>query len=220
MKKRIVSLCISTLVCIISFAQSWQNVEMWTKISPEIRMNIENSPWEFRLRPDDHIFMPEKYVTNGSVARIDFMFGAKLWKFKLFSYTKYDQTGRFWTGARLDFDFAIFNQKLLFNFQERYFFGLNDQSDDHYYLIQYIRYKTSKMSAVGLLSFGTWDIGQDFESGYWFIGPSIEVAEESGLSIRLAVTKDIYHAPVYMTEVRVGYKFMVRDRSKPITIDE
>jgi hypothetical protein len=220
MKKLIWIIYIVTFFCNISNAQTQKSVEMWTKFSPEIRMNIENTPWEFRLRPDDHIFLPSKYVPYGSLARVDLMVGLNLWKFKIFSYTKYDQNGGFWTGPRLDFNFDAFNHKLLFNIQERYFFALDSISKDHYYLIQYIRYQITNGVAIGALSYGKWNIDQEFKDGYWFIGPSIELAVESGFSLQVALTKDIYHEVIYMSYIKLGYKFTIKDHSKPITIDD
>jgi len=220
MNKQIRFLFLGVFIYCTSFIQAQYSVEMWTKISTEIKMNIENSPWEFRLRPDDHIFLPTKYVPSGSQARIDFMIGYNLWKFKIFSYTKYDQNGGLWTGPRLDFNFELLSKKLLFNFQERYFFGLKDDSEDHYYLIQYIRYQTSEMSTLGILSYGKFKIDDNFKKGYWFIGPSFEVVEKSGMSLQLAFTKDIYHEFIYMTYIKLGYKFTLKDNSKPITIED
>lgn len=202
-----------------TYAQD-EPLEMWVKLSPEIRMNFEDFPLEIRWRPDDHIFMPEKYLPTGNQARTDLMIGVNLWKFKLFSYSKYDQSDAFWTGARLDFNFTMFNKKLLLNIQERYFWGLNDESEEHYYLVQYIRYRMSKTGAVGVLSYGKWDPAKDFDKGYWFIGPSIEITDQSGIGIQLAMTKDVFHEPVYMAYIRVGYKFMIKNQSRIITIED
>jgi hypothetical protein len=195
-------------------------VEMWTKMSVELRMNIENSPWEFRLRPDDHIFTPTKYVPSGSLSRIDLMIGINFWKFKFFDYSKYDGLGGFWTGPRLDFNFDMLNRKLFVNFQEQFFFGLNEQSEDHFYLIQYIKYAVTNMTYLGVLSYDKWTIEKPFNKGYWFIGPSFEIIDKSGISIQFALTKDIYHEPLYMTYVKLGYRFTLKDRSKPITIED
>ena len=202
-----------------SMAQE-EPLEMWVKFSPELRLNFEDFPLEIRWRPDDHIFMPEKYLPTGNQARTDLMIGVNFWKFKLFSYSKYDQTDAFWTGARFDFNFTMFNKKLLCNIQKRYFWGLNDESEEHYYLVQYIRYRMSKTGAVGVLSYGRWDPTRDFNKGYWFIGPSVEILDQSGLRLQLAFTKDLFHEPVYMAFVRIGYKFMLKNQSRIITIED
>lgn len=195
-------------------------LEMWVKLSPEIRFNFEGSPIEIRIRPDDHIFLPEKYVATGNQARADLMVGFNFWKFKLFSYSKYDQSDAFWTGARFDFNFSAFEKKLLFNIQERYFWGLNDFSEDHYYLVQYIRYRFSNSGFVGVLSYGKWNTDRDFDAGYWFIGPSLELVDQTGLSLHLAFTKDVFHEPVYMTFIRIGYRINFKNNSKIISIEE
>ncbi len=220
-KKIILIYFLSLFIGLSALAQDEpEPLEMWVKLSPEIRLNFEDFPLEIRWRPDDHIFMPEKYLPTGNQARTDLMIGVNLWKFKLFSYSKYDQSDAFWTGARLDFNFSMFNKKVLCNIQERYFWGLNDESEDHYYLVQYIRYRMSKSGAVGVLSYGKWDPTRDFEKGYWFIGPSIQIVDKSGLGIQLAFTKEVFHEPVYMTFVRIGYKLMLKNQSRIITIED
>jgi len=206
--------------CSLKIKAQDEAVEMWVKLSPEIRMNIEDSPLEIRLRPDDHIFLPEKYLSTGNQARVDLMVGVNIGKFKLFSYSKYDQSDAFWTGARLDFNFSLLNKKLLCNIQERFFWGLNEESEDHYYLVQYIRYKFSDMGIAGVLSYGKWRTDRDFDTGAWFIGPSIGLSDESGISVILAFTKDVFHEPVYMTFVRLGYRFTLKNKSKIISIEE
>jgi hypothetical protein len=86
----------------------------------------------------------------------------------------------------------MFNKKVLCNIQERYFWGLNDEAEDHYYLVQYIRYRMSKTGAVGVLSYGKWDPTRDFDKGYWFIGPSVEIVDQSGIGLQLAFTKGCF----------------------------
>ncbi len=218
--QRLLKIITLVFICCGIKIQAQVPVDMWTKMALEIRMNIENSPWEFRLRPDDHIFTPAKYVPSGSLARVDFMVGINFWKFKFFDYSKYDQSGGFWTGPRLDFNFDVMNHKLLINFQEQFFFGLNKQSENHMYFIQYVKYEVTKMTYLGVLSYDKWTIEKAFDKGYWFIGPGIEMIDKSGISIQFAITKDIFHEPLFMTYIKLGYKFMVRDRSKPITIDD
>ncbi len=194
------------------YSQTSDNAEneMWYKLSPEIRINFENSPWEVRWRPDDHLLMPEKYIGKNGFARIDLMIGCNFKPFKIFSYTKTDEFERAWTGARIDWNGAFINKKLLVNLQTRYFFGLNERSDDHYYLVQFIRYKLSKNLRTGILSYGKWAADEPFNEGYWFIGPSANIVLPYKFNLHIAVTKSIFHDNIYMTFIRLGYKIKAK----------
>jgi hypothetical protein len=198
-------------------------VEMWVNISPELKIGFEDRIWEIRFRPDDHIFLPSKYVPTANQAKMELMLGFNFWKFKLFSHSKYDQAGNLWTGLRFDFNFEMFDKKLLFNLQERYFFGLFENKKqtkpkDHYYLIQYIRYKIAKKSVFGVLGFGKWNANRPFNTGNWFIGPSLAIEDPSSLGIQLAFTKDVFNKP-YMTYLRLSYSITFKNNSKPIDLE-
>jgi len=216
--KLILILNIAILVATKINCYAQDDYEIWTKLSPEIRLNIQYTPLEFRWRPDDHIFLPEKYVEKGNLGRTDFMLGLNIWKFKLFSYTKYDEFENFWTGARLDFNFTAFNKKLLFNIQERYFWGLNENSSEHYYLIQYIRYRIGKRITTGVLSYGKWNPTKDFDQGNWFIGPSVNFKLSKNFNFHAAFTKDIFHEPIYMVFVRLGYRILWKRRKHDLEL--
>jgi len=191
------------------FNQMNAQTEMWVKQSPEIRMIIDKTPFEIRWRPVDVTFLPEKYVPLGYSARTDLMLGVNFRKFKLFSYSKFGFDGNIWTGLRLDYNVDLFDKKLLVNIQERYFWGLNDNSKDHYYLVQYIRYVFGDVTSAGILSYGKWKTGRDFNTGEWFIGPSLDFKLPNNFNFLFAYTKDIFHNQVYMTYLSLGYKFKV-----------
>jgi len=186
------------------FAQTEQ--ELWVKISPELRLNIDKTPFEFRWRPIDVIYLPEIYVPSGRVARMDLMLGVTNKHFKLFSYSKFDEAGKNWTGYRFDFNFTLFDKKLLINLQQRYFWGLNDESADHYYLVQYPRTAVGENLLVGILGYGNFKTGKAFNTGSWFIGPSVDYEFWKAFNLHLALTKDIFHTQTNMLYVRLGYK--------------
>ncbi len=190
-----------------TFAQTTN--EIWIKNSPEIRMNIDSTPWEFRWRPIDQMIMPTHYFGKHSLIRTDLMLGANIWKFKVFNYWKFDEFNRLWTGARLDLNLDFFQKHLLINIQERYFFGLNDDSHDHYYLVQYVRYAATKKIHLGILSYGKWRTDKEFAEGHWFIGPSAFFALPYHFSLHFVFAKDILHDNIYMFFFRVGYKFKI-----------
>ena len=199
MKKITISLIFLSIFSLTSFSQS--NMEMWYKLSPEIRLNITDTPFEFRWRPDDHIFLPDI-----NIARTDIMFGANVGKFKVFSYSKFDNLERAWTGARIDLNIDFFNHKLLINIQERFFLGLNEASAYHYYLVQFIRYRVTNNIHTGVLSYGKWETKEAFNEGYWFVGPSVYFKLPYNFNIHLALVKDIFHQGLHMTFIRLGYR--------------
>ncbi len=218
---------ISFIILLLNNASySQDEFEMWYKLSPEIRLNIKYTPWEFRLRPDDHIILPKyysQYIGQNHIGRTDVMLGANIWKFKLFSYSKFDYLGSMWTGARFDFNTSLFNKKLLINIQERLFFGLNEESDNHYYLVQFIRYKVAKKIQAGVLSYGKWKYAWPYEtdeekipfnSQHWFIGPTANFVLPYNFNIHVALTKSIFYERTYMTFIRLGYRIYIERKNK------
>ncbi len=192
---------------------SQDDFQMWYKLSPEIRMNIEKTPFEFRWRPIDYTALPEI-----KIARTDIMAGLTFKHFKLFSYSKFDNLGRSWTGVRFDFNTSLFDKKLLINIQERYFWGLNDASSQHYYLIQYIRYRFGQKIQAGLLSYGKWDPTEAFNEGHWFAGPVADFKLPHNFNFMVAIAKDVFYKGIHMTFARVGYRINIK--RKPIDEDE
>jgi len=180
--------------------------EVWIKNSPEIRLSFKSNPIEIRWRPIDQMIMPVHYFGKHSMIRTDLMIGLNLWKFKIFSYTKYDEFNRFWTGGRFDLNLDFFNKKFLLNIQTRYFIGLNSNSDDHYYLIEYPRLALEKKLFVGILSYGKWKTSSAFNTGNWFVGPSIEVGLPYHFKVHVAFTNDVFHTNLFMLFIRLGYK--------------
>lgn len=186
------------------FAQT--NQEIWLKNSTELKINFKNCPFEIRYRPIEQMLMPTHYFGKHSLIRTDLMLGVGFWNMKLFSYTKYNEFNQFWTGLRFDFNIFLFDKKLLINLQERFFWGLNAKSDDHYYLVQFINYTLSDYWDAGILAFGTWDYPSKFVDGNWFVGPSVLLNFPFNLSIHLALTKDLLHTNLNMIYLKTNYK--------------
>jgi len=231
MKKILILTFIVTSLMFRSNAQD--EFEVWYKLSPEIRLNFEKSPWEFRWRPDDHIIFPQyfkEFLPSGRnhIARTDIMIGYNIPHFKIFSYSKFDDLGRIFTGARLDFNTSLFNKKLLINIQERLFFNLRDPNLDegeeklnHYYLIQFIRYKVAKKIQAGILSYGKFEFawplkeGQEkipFKDNHWFMGPTANFVLPANFNLHVAFTKSIFSENTYMTFVRLGYRIKIKSK--------
>lgn len=214
----------------ISNSDAQDEFEMWYKLSPEIRLNIEDKPWEFRWRPDDHIIFPSYWkeflpAHKNHIARTDIMIGYNIPNFKIFSYSKFDDLGRIFTGVRLDFNTALLNKKLLINIQERLFFGVNEKSENHYYLIQFIRYKIAKKIQAGVLSYGKFEFARPlkgdeekipFTDNHWFIGPTANFVLPANFNIHAALAKSIFYDNTYMTFIRLGYRINIKKKQPKV----
>ncbi len=209
MTKTITVFLILLFNCNYSFSQN--DFVMWHKISPEIRLNFENAPFEIRWRPVDYLITPDV-----SYGRMDIMIGISFWKFKLFSYSKFDEKERMWTGARLDFSLNLFNKKLLINLDQRYFFGLNDKSSDQIYLVDLITYQITKKIQLGVLGYGQWDTDKDINVGLLSIGPAINIILPYNFNILLTSGKEVFHEGRYFSIYRLGYKILWKNQNKPI----
>ena len=198
-------------ISISSHSFSQNDFVMWTKLSPEIRLDIEDTPLEFRWRPVDYLITP-----NLRYGRTDVMLGVKFWKLKVFSYSKFDEFERLWTGVRLDLNLNMFNKKLSIHIQERYFWGLNDKTFDQVYLVDFIMYKVAKNFHLGVLSYGQWYINQEINEGLLSVGPIVKIVLPYNFHILLTSGKEIFHRERYITILRLGYKIFWKNQNKPI----
>ncbi len=205
---------IAVLLILISISQysfSQDEFVMWTKLSPEIRLNLEDTPFEFRWRPVDYLITP-----TISYGRTDIMLGVNFWKFKIFSYSKFDELERMWTGARLDLNLSTFNKKLLIHIQERYFWGLNEKTSDQFYLVDFIMYKITKNFHFGVLSYGQWYVNQDIEDGLLSVGPVININLPFKFNVLITSGKELFHGGRHITIFRLGYKIFWKNQNKYI----
>jgi hypothetical protein len=194
-----------------NFSYSQSNFAMWYKLSPEIRLNFEDRPFEIRWRLVDYLITPDtKY------GRTDIMVGVKFWNFKLFSYSKFDELGRSWTGARLDFSLNLFNKKLLINLDQRYFFGLNAKTSDQIYLVDMFTYNISKKIQLGVMTYGQWDTNKAADDGLLSVGPLIIIGLPANFNILITSGREVFHDGRYITIINLGYKIFIKDQNKPI----
>jgi hypothetical protein len=189
-----------------------QVFESWVKSAFEFKLNFENKPWEIRWRPVDNTVLPESYLRflpKRSIYRMDFMVGYNFKNFRLSSYSKFDEYGAIWTGIRFDYNLFLFNKMILANIQERLFLGLNNKSQNHYYLIQYITYNGIKNFQPGIFGFGKFEFNWPynkyneivpFTDNHWFMGPTINF--------------DLPLHHTYMTYIKLGYKIKIKDKNK------
>ena len=226
MKKTLTIIILITITFLATKAQS--DFEMWYKISPEIRINFEDKPWEIRWRPDDHIILPnyyKEYIGKNNIARTDIMLGANIGQFKVFNYSKFDEFGSIWTGLRLDYNAAMFDKRLFLNLQGRMFFGLNESSENHYYLVEFAQYRFTKKFMAGILSYGKWKFARPlsvneeaipFTGGNWFVGPAVNFKLPANFSLLLSLTKDVLNENIYMSFFRLGYRIKIKNKNKDI----
>ena len=180
---------------------------MWYKLSPEIRLSFADNNWEFRWRPDDYIIPHDNH-------RTDIMIGRKIKSFKIFSYSKFDTKKRYWTGIRADYNKKLFNDKAILNLQGRLFFGLNDDSKNHYYHVQFFNYNFNKVLGAGVLGYSKTNFN---EKSLWFIGPSTMINLNKTFGFHIAYTKDIFQDNLYMWFIRLNVKLKVSHRQQIIT---
>ncbi len=197
MRKIVLTLLL--LLC-VSFGFA-QDADVWIRNIPEIRMEIGNSPFEVRYRPYD--------IGKDGLILTHFMAGAKFWKFKLFSFTKYADGNRLWTGLRFETNQDFFDKRFLVNLQARYFIGLNKKSKKHYMLVQFIRWKFSENVRIGAFGMGKWSPERSFNKGEWFVGPSAKFNAPQGFSLHTAIINNLFNSKEYMVFVGLGYNFKV-----------
>jgi len=193
------------LFCIILFSCNSfsQNMDLWYKLSPEIRVTFAKNNWEFRLRPTDYV-LPHKTL------RTDFMFGYKIKSFKIFSYSKFDNKDRAWSGLRVDFNKMGFNNRAAFQLQGRLFLGLNNNSKDHYYHVQYFDYDLNKTFGIGALGYGQTNFG---ELPLWFIGPSATMNLNKTFQFHFSLMEDVFRSNLYLWFIRLNVKIKIRGNS-------
>ena len=190
------------LICFVLFGSSLlsQNMDVWYKLSPEIRLSFSDNNWEFRWRPVD-------VVVPHNIGRTDFLIGRKIKSFKVFSYSKFDADKRYWTGLRLDYNKKLLNNKALLNLQGRLFFGLNENSKHHYYHVQFFNYDINKTIGCGVLGYSKTNFN---EKSLWFIGPSTMIKINKTFRFHFAFTKDIFQDNLYMWLIRLNVKIKVK----------
>lgn len=199
------------LVIIFSFQliNAQNNYVNWFKISTELKFKFDDSPFEIRLRPDDHIFLP-----GINIARTDLMAGVKFKNITVFAYSKFDELGGAWLGPRLDFNAFPFEKKMLIHLQGRYFFGLNPDSENHFYFINIFSYEIAKFMSVGILGYGKWEENQSFNNGIWFMGPLVDFKFPKNFVTSVAYTKDIFSPDILMLYLKFSYKIHFHIKNK------
>lgn len=183
----------------------------WYKISPEMRLNVRHKNLEFRYRPIDYTYPFANW-------RMDFMAGIVKGPFKVFLYLKGDKAldqdrQRSWAGIRLDFNQLAIKNKLVLNFQYRYFAALNEQTLAQQYVVQFMDYRLSDHFSTGYLGFGRKDKGRD---PIYFGGPLIKFWWSKKHQTLIAFTRDFFSENQYLGFVRQNIVFEWKDKSKQL----
>lgn len=179
-------------------------------MSPEIRLNSEK--FEFRYRPyDTFILTNTESDSKTTYGRMDFMAGFLYKKFKFFVYSKFETRKQSFIGPQIDFNTRVFNNRVLLHSQYRYFWGLNDKSKNHQYLLAIFEYDTSKFLNLGVMGY----YKQTFEgSTLSFYGPTVSFSLSNNVSFLLSYTKDFNVRSRYYTFVRMNIKFKTQKEKK------
>lgn len=193
----------------LSFSQD-KGTDHWWQLSPEIRVNTNK--FEFRYRPyETFILSNTESGSKTTFGRTDFMAGFLHKKFKFFVYSKFETRKKSFIGPRIDFSTRVFNNRILLHGQYRYFWGLNEKSKDHQYLITLIEYDTKQFFNFGVLGYNK----QTFEgSTIIFYGPVVSFSLTKNVSFMVSYLKDFNIRSRYFTFVRMNIKFKTQKVKK------
>ena len=189
-------------ISISGFSQE-SGTDFWWQFSPEIRLNTPK--FEFRYRPyDSFVITNTESETKTTFGRTDLMAGYIFKKLKVFVYSKFETRKKSFIGPRIDFNTRAFNDRLLIHAQYRYFWGLNDKSKDHQYLVTMLEYDTNKFINPGFFGYNK----QTFEgSTLLFYGPSMSFKLTKNVSFLASYMKDLNTRSRYFGFVRLNLKF-------------
>jgi len=176
-----------------------QTTAVWLKFSPEVALIKKN--FELKFRPCDMTFTPDI-----NIYRVDLSIGYSFKNFKLYEYTKFDNTKAIWTGFKFDYNLFLINKKLLIHLEERYFWGLNNNSTDHYYLVDLVGWQLNKNLMLGYFNYGKWKIAHKFNEGLLFLGPIAIYKLPANWEAQLTFTKNIFDKNTYMLLSKLSYK--------------
>lgn len=196
------------------YAQSQDSgIDYWHHITPEFRLNT--AKFEFRFRPSDEFILTNTQSdTKVTFDRVDLMAGFVYKKFKFFAISKFDSRGRSHIGPRIDFNTKVLNQKVLLHAQYRYYFGLNDISNDQQYLVSILEWDTNTLLNPGVMGIDL----QTFQGTILLLhGPSLSLDITKNLSFMFAFMKDFNTQHRYYTFSRINIKFKVKPKKAPRT---
>lgn len=192
-------------ISILSYAQD-TGTDYWVQSSPEIRLNT--SKFEFRYRPYETFYLTNtetnKITTFG---RTDFIAGYLYKKFKFFVYTKFETRKKSFIGPRIDFNTKIFNNRVLVHGQYRYFWGLNEISQDHQYFITMLVYDTPKFLKPGFMGLNKHTFNG---ATTLFYGPSINFSIFKNISFLGSYMKDFNTRSRYFYFIRLNFKIRTK----------
>ena len=121
------------------------------------------------------------HTAPSNTQRTDFMLGRKFDDLTVYGYWKSDDKDRNWMGIRTDYKIKL-EDKLTTNLQFRYFTGLNEKAENHFYFIPSINYKLNDRFNPGILGFAKKSEGKD---PFFYVGPSLNIKLTDNLSTNL-----------------------------------
>ena len=145
---------------------------------------------EIKYTKDRDVIRFRPFISTEPVGeqRTDLMFGRNFGKLTPYFYFKADNKDRSWAGIRLDYYIRALDDKLTINPQLRYFWGLNDNSKNHFFFIPSVDYELNERFKVGMVGYAKKDDG---EKPFFYLGPSVTFNLTDRLSAFLSYDKDV-----------------------------
>jgi len=179
---------IMVAMALLFFKSVYGTKETEKKISMEITYEIKDNIIKFR--PYDYTYIPKR-------RRVDVLLGRRFkggWGlFTAYGYWKIDNEKRNWLGTRLDYGLRMLNDRLSANLELRFFLGLNERSEKHYYVIPTLYYKIDNDGIIraGLSGYGKKSAGK---VPFFYVGIDTIVRITRYLSTLLSYSIDVYGA--------------------------
>lgn len=159
------------------------------KVQAASKESINLISTELSYTRDNNIVKFRPFVfSSPDNQRTDLMLGKKFDDFTLYGYFKSDNKDRSWMGVRADKGFNL-GGKIDGNLQLRYFFGLTEESLNHFYFIPNADYKVNDKLKVGFLGYAKKDEGKE---PFFYLGPSAGFKFTDKLSTTVSYDFDLF----------------------------
>jgi hypothetical protein len=132
---------------------------------------------------------PVVYAANTKVYRVDVMIGRKFYDhFTFLLYWKNDTKNKNRLGFRSELTWKFFDEKINASMQYRYFWGLNQETQNQYIFIPAIDYKT-KFVRYGIWCFGVKELGSDLSA---YLGPTLNFSFTNHIGWFVSYNYDLF----------------------------
>jgi len=145
---------------------------------------------------------PVVYNLHNDVYRVDLMVGYQILKpWSFYIYWKNDTKDQHRLGIRTDFGYKFFDNKISTSIQYRYFWGMNEPTQNQYYIIPSITYNAP------YVSMGVWCFSNKVihSTAVGYLGPTAYIKFANWAYLFLSYTKDIYSTK-HLLYVQMDFK--------------